>query len=163
MSLDGVLIRPSREDDVEAIAAIYRHHVLHGIASFEEVPPEPDEIARRRRDDHRARAAPFGRGASRGAFLVIPMPHATARGRLSLHPRRHDLCRCGGGRARDRPSAPRQPPRALYRARLPTDGGGHRRAAITGRQFGCTERSASPRSASCARSGSNSADGSTSS
>jgi phosphinothricin acetyltransferase len=50
MSIDGVLIRPSREDDVEDITAIYRHHVLHGIASFEEVPPEPDEIARRRRD-----------------------------------------------------------------------------------------------------------------
>jgi L-amino acid N-acyltransferase YncA len=50
MSSDDVLIRPSREDDVGAITAIYRHHVLDGIASFEEVPPEPDEIARRRRD-----------------------------------------------------------------------------------------------------------------
>jgi L-amino acid N-acyltransferase YncA len=43
-------IRASREDDIAAIAAIYRHHVLHGLASFEEVPPEPDEIASRRRD-----------------------------------------------------------------------------------------------------------------
>jgi L-amino acid N-acyltransferase YncA len=50
MSGDDILIRPSREDDVGDITAIYRHHVLHGIASFEEVPPEPDEIARRRRD-----------------------------------------------------------------------------------------------------------------
>jgi L-amino acid N-acyltransferase YncA len=46
----GVAIRPSWEEDVPAIAAIYRHHVLHGVASFEEVPPEPDEIARRRRE-----------------------------------------------------------------------------------------------------------------
>jgi L-amino acid N-acyltransferase YncA len=46
----GVAIRPSWEEDVPAIAAIYRHHVLHGVASFEEIPPEPDEIARRRRE-----------------------------------------------------------------------------------------------------------------
>jgi phosphinothricin acetyltransferase len=45
-----VEIRSSDEADIAAIAAIYRHHVLHGTASFEEVPPEPDEIARRRRD-----------------------------------------------------------------------------------------------------------------
>jgi L-amino acid N-acyltransferase YncA len=48
MSSDDVLIRLSREADVGDITAIYRHHVLHGTASFEEVPPEPDEIARRR-------------------------------------------------------------------------------------------------------------------
>ena len=43
-------IRSSNEGDIAAIAAIYRHHVLHGLASFEEVPPEPDEIASRRRE-----------------------------------------------------------------------------------------------------------------
>jgi len=41
-------IRPSRDADVAAIAAIYAHHVLHGVASFEEVPPDEPEIARRR-------------------------------------------------------------------------------------------------------------------
>jgi L-amino acid N-acyltransferase YncA len=46
---DEVTIRASRDDDVAAITAIYAHHVLHGVASFEEVPPEPDEMARRRR------------------------------------------------------------------------------------------------------------------
>lgn len=50
MSGDGVLIRPSADGDVAAIAAIYRHHVLNGVASFEEVPPTPDELARRRRE-----------------------------------------------------------------------------------------------------------------
>jgi len=50
MSGDNVLIRPSADSDLPAIAAIYRHHVLNGTASFEEVPPEPDEIALRRRD-----------------------------------------------------------------------------------------------------------------
>src|SRR5580700_1680339 len=46
----SITIRPSHDSDVGAITAIYRHHVLHGTASFEEVPPGPDEIARRRRD-----------------------------------------------------------------------------------------------------------------
>jgi phosphinothricin acetyltransferase len=43
-----LLMRPSRDDDVAAIAAIYAHHVLHGVASFEDVPPDVDEMARRR-------------------------------------------------------------------------------------------------------------------
>jgi phosphinothricin acetyltransferase len=43
-----LVIRPSRDDDVAAIAAIYGHHVLHGVASFEEVPPTQEEMARRR-------------------------------------------------------------------------------------------------------------------
>ena len=45
-----VLIRPSRDEDVAAIAAIYGHHVLNGIASFEDVPPGAEEMARRRAD-----------------------------------------------------------------------------------------------------------------
>ena len=45
---DVPLIRPSRDDDVAAITAIYGHHVLHGVASFEEVPPAPEEMGRRR-------------------------------------------------------------------------------------------------------------------
>ncbi len=51
-------IRPSDDRDVSAIAAIYHHHVLHGIASFEEEPPEPDEIAHRR-DAILARGLPY--------------------------------------------------------------------------------------------------------
>ncbi|HVB17233.1 MAG TPA: GNAT family N-acetyltransferase [Stellaceae bacterium] len=41
-------IRSSRDEDVAAIAAIYGYHVLNGVASFEEVPPPVEEIARRR-------------------------------------------------------------------------------------------------------------------
>ncbi|MGE5268689.1 MAG: N-acetyltransferase family protein [Thiohalocapsa sp.] len=44
----ATIIRPSRETDVAAIAAIYGHHVRHGLASFEEVPPAVEEVARRR-------------------------------------------------------------------------------------------------------------------
>ena len=43
-----LVVRASRDDDVAAIAAIYGHHVLHGVASFEEVPPPEEEMARRR-------------------------------------------------------------------------------------------------------------------
>ena len=50
MSGVEIMIRPSQDNDVSAIAAIYRHHVLHGVASFEEIPPEPDEVARRHRE-----------------------------------------------------------------------------------------------------------------
>jgi phosphinothricin acetyltransferase len=42
-----VTIRPAIPSDAGAIAAIYAHHVLHGTATFEEVAPEPAEIARR--------------------------------------------------------------------------------------------------------------------
>jgi L-amino acid N-acyltransferase YncA len=45
-----LLVRPSRDGDVAAIAAIYGHHVLHGVASFEDVPPSVEEMARRRGD-----------------------------------------------------------------------------------------------------------------
>jgi phosphinothricin acetyltransferase len=45
-----VLIRHSDEADIAAIAAIYRHHVLYGTASFEETPPDAAEISRRRRE-----------------------------------------------------------------------------------------------------------------
>ena len=48
MSGAAPTIRPSRDADVAAIAAIYAHHVRHGVASFEEVPPDVEEIARRR-------------------------------------------------------------------------------------------------------------------
>jgi L-amino acid N-acyltransferase YncA len=43
-----LVVRASRDDDVPAITAIYGHHVLHGVASFEEVPPAEEEMARRR-------------------------------------------------------------------------------------------------------------------
>ena len=48
MSGEATIIRPSRDEDVAAIAAIYGYHVMHGLASFEEAAPTVDEIARRR-------------------------------------------------------------------------------------------------------------------
>ncbi len=43
-------VRPAEPEDLPAIQAIYAHHVLHGLASFEEAPPGTDEIRRRYED-----------------------------------------------------------------------------------------------------------------
>ena len=43
-----IIVRDARETDLAAIHAIYAHHVLHGLATFEEVPPSVDELAARR-------------------------------------------------------------------------------------------------------------------
>jgi len=51
-------IRASEQADVPAIHAIYAHHVLNGLASFEIVPPDMTEIARRR-DELLARGLPY--------------------------------------------------------------------------------------------------------
>src|SRR6266699_2383751 len=72
MAGEALLIRPSRDDDVAAIAAIYGYHVLHGVASFEEVPPAVEEIARRR-----------GEIVARGLpYLVAERANGTDRGRV---------------------------------------------------------------------------------
>jgi len=40
-------VRPAVEEDFAAIQAIYARHVLHGLASFEETPPDIAELKRR--------------------------------------------------------------------------------------------------------------------
>ena len=45
-----MLVRPAAAPDLPAIHAIYAHHVLHGLASFEEVPPPLEEMRRRFED-----------------------------------------------------------------------------------------------------------------
>ena len=51
-------MRPATAEDLPAIQAIYAHHVLHGLASFEELPPPLEEI-RRRYDDVLKRGLPW--------------------------------------------------------------------------------------------------------
>jgi L-amino acid N-acyltransferase YncA len=41
-------VRDSVPEDLAAIERIYAHHVRHGRASFEEIPPSREELARRR-------------------------------------------------------------------------------------------------------------------
>ncbi|WP_114812668.1 GNAT family N-acetyltransferase [Paraburkholderia kururiensis] len=43
----AVTLRDATEHDVPAIAAIYAHHVLHSVASFEETPPTVDDMRTR--------------------------------------------------------------------------------------------------------------------
>jgi L-amino acid N-acyltransferase YncA len=63
-------IRPSRDEDVAAITAIYAHHVLHGTGTFEEEPPPEAVMAQRLADVH-----------SRGwAWLVAEAPEGTVLG-----------------------------------------------------------------------------------
>ncbi|MEO8812830.1 MAG: N-acetyltransferase family protein [Caulobacteraceae bacterium] len=42
-----MIVRPAGEADIAAVTAIYGHHVLHGLGTFEEVPPEAPEMAAR--------------------------------------------------------------------------------------------------------------------
>ena len=41
-------VRDAHDEDLVAVQAIYAHHVLHGLASFEETPPSLQEMASRR-------------------------------------------------------------------------------------------------------------------
>ena len=43
-----MIIRDARPDDAPALAAIYGHHVSHGLGTFEEVPPDAAEMETRR-------------------------------------------------------------------------------------------------------------------
>ena len=35
-----LIVRDAQSADMAAVQAIYAHHVLHGLATFEEVPPD---------------------------------------------------------------------------------------------------------------------------
>jgi len=48
--MNDLTIRESTAGDVPVLQRIYAHHVLQGLASFEEEPPPEDELARRRAD-----------------------------------------------------------------------------------------------------------------
>jgi L-amino acid N-acyltransferase YncA len=43
----GVSVRDAVDSDIPVVQAIYAHHVLNGLATFEEVPPPVDEISSR--------------------------------------------------------------------------------------------------------------------
>jgi phosphinothricin acetyltransferase len=44
----AILVRDASDTDMSAVTNIYAQHVLHGLASFEEVPPPLDEMKSRR-------------------------------------------------------------------------------------------------------------------
>ncbi|MCC8958211.1 N-acetyltransferase [Bradyrhizobium sp. Pear77] len=45
---NGVVVRDATDDDMADVQGIYAHHVLNGLATFEEVPPTVDEMRSRR-------------------------------------------------------------------------------------------------------------------
>lgn len=45
---ETVAVRDAQEGDMAAVQAIYAHHVLHGLATFELIPPSLDEMHARR-------------------------------------------------------------------------------------------------------------------
>lgn len=45
----AVEVRDAADGDMDMVAAIYAHHVRTGLASFEEIAPDPAEMAERRR------------------------------------------------------------------------------------------------------------------
>jgi L-amino acid N-acyltransferase YncA len=45
---EQVVVRDADEADMTAVQRIYAHHVLHGLATFEEVPPSVQELVARR-------------------------------------------------------------------------------------------------------------------
>lgn len=48
--MTAITLRVGTPDDIGAIHTIYAHHVLHGLASFEEAPPDAAEMTRRQAD-----------------------------------------------------------------------------------------------------------------
>lgn len=44
----AIIVRDAGDADMSAVQAIYAEHVLHGLASFEEIPPSRDELQSRR-------------------------------------------------------------------------------------------------------------------
>jgi phosphinothricin acetyltransferase len=50
MDQPAATVRPAADADLPAVQAIYAHHVLHGSASFETVPPDLAEMTRRHAD-----------------------------------------------------------------------------------------------------------------
>jgi L-amino acid N-acyltransferase YncA len=63
-----VSVRPASRADLPAIQSIYAHHVLHGLASYEEVPASVDEMGRRF-SEVTERGLPYLVAASKGAVV----------------------------------------------------------------------------------------------
>ena len=61
-------VRAAAQGDLAAIHAIYAHHVLLGLATFEEAPPDVEEM-RRRHQDVTGRGLPYLVAAERGEIL----------------------------------------------------------------------------------------------
>lgn len=101
---EPILIRDAEERDLPAIQQIYAEHVTSGLASFEEVPPDLEEIRRRflavkqRRDPYLAaeRAGHLAGFAYAGPYRPRPAYRFVREGSLYVAP---GQARRGVGRA----------------------------------------------------------------
>jgi phosphinothricin acetyltransferase len=100
----AIVVRDAMPADLPIIQSIYARHVLHGLASFEEVPPDAAEIERRYREIV-ARGLPYvvvesdGRVAGfayAGPYRTRPAYRYTAEDSVYVAP---DAARRGLGRA----------------------------------------------------------------
>ena len=101
----SLTIRPAMGTDIDATAAIYSHHVIHGLASFETDPPDAAEMGRRWADVV-ARGLPYlvacdASGmvlgyAYAGPYRTRPAYHRTVENSVYLRP---DVARRGIGLA----------------------------------------------------------------
>ncbi len=65
VTVEGPIVRACQAADLAAIETIYAHYVLHGTATFEEVPPGPDYWHDAPGGDSRSGPSVPGRGARR--------------------------------------------------------------------------------------------------
>ncbi len=77
----GITVRPSRDQDVEDMLAIYRHHIRRGIEEGVDDGdmPEPDDL-RDRRKNLRTRRYPISSPSSTGGWSAMPMWCCSASG-----------------------------------------------------------------------------------
>jgi L-amino acid N-acyltransferase YncA len=76
-----IRLRPAQATDLPAIQEIYAHHVRTGLASFEEVPPDLQELERRR-DEVLRRGLPYlvAEGSDRVLGYAYASPYRTRSG-----------------------------------------------------------------------------------
>ena len=75
----NVVVEDARQQDMAAVQAIYAPHVLQGLATFEEQPPDLSEMSRRR-DVVLALGLPFLVARQGGAVVGYCYAGATQRG-----------------------------------------------------------------------------------
>ncbi|HLW92351.1 MAG TPA: GNAT family N-acetyltransferase [Roseiarcus sp.] len=101
-----IFVRPSRDDDVAAMLAIYRHHIAHGLGDVGDYEPQPldAEDLKRRRKNMRGRRLPH-LVAERGGEIVgyayaVPFRKRPAYRYAVKHSIyvRHDILHAGVGR-----------------------------------------------------------------
>lgn len=122
-----ILIRDVADGDMAAIQDIYAHHVLEGLASFEEEPPDEAEMTHRR-DALLAESYPYRVAVLDGrvkgyayvsSFRPRPAYRHTVENSVYV-----DI---GTQRRGDRPVLAERPDRTLHGAWVPPDDRRHRR------------------------------------